>query len=195
MSNGNHRLFQIFRAGRQTAMSGATLDFTEAQLTACAHVYNRALRAAPLVLGHPEDNRPAFGEVLGLFCKNGGLYAQAKVSDGLVQAVRAGHYKKVSASFHMPFSQDNPVSGAFYLRHVGFLGAMPPAVKRLEALVFGEGEALGFSEEANEPEFFTTLPVAGERLALHQAAQHYRAVCPALSYAEAVGLAESIITF
>lgn len=52
----------------------------------------------------------------------------------------AGRYKKVSASFYRPDAPCNPKPGAYYLRHVGFLGAQPPAVKSLKAIEFADGE-------------------------------------------------------
>ena len=56
--------------------------------------------------------------------------------------VRAGRFKKVSASFYTPDSPHNPVPGVYYLRHVGFLGAQPPAVKGLAPVPvnFAEGD-------------------------------------------------------
>ena len=37
-----------------------------------------------------------------------------------------------------PNSTNNPVPGVYYLRHVGFLGAQPPAVKGLKDVAFAE---------------------------------------------------------
>jgi len=43
----------IFRSGRHTASSGASLAFTEADLAATAAAYDPALHEAPIVVGHP----------------------------------------------------------------------------------------------------------------------------------------------
>ena len=56
----------IFKPGRQTAMSGATLDFSESDLAACAQAYDPALHEAPLVIGHPKHDGPAYGWVKSL---------------------------------------------------------------------------------------------------------------------------------
>jgi hypothetical protein len=51
-----------------------------------------------------------------------------------------GRFKKISSSFYGPASPNNPVPGVYYLRHIGFLGAQPPAVKGLRASEFAEKE-------------------------------------------------------
>jgi hypothetical protein len=52
--------------------------------------------------------------------------------------VKAGAYKKVSASFYPKDHPNNPTPGVYALRHVGFLGAQPPAVKGLKPTEFAE---------------------------------------------------------
>ena len=54
--------------------------------------------------------------------------------------VKAGFFKKISASFYRPDSPKNPKPGVYYLRHVGFLGAAPPAVKGLKSASFADNE-------------------------------------------------------
>ena len=56
----------IFRTGRHTASSGTSLAFTEADLAATAAAYDPALHEAPIVVGHPKDNAPAYGWVKSL---------------------------------------------------------------------------------------------------------------------------------
>lgn len=69
------------------------------------------------------------------------LYANfAQVDDDFADLVRKGRYKKVSASFYPPKHPSNPNPNGFYLRHVGFLGAHPPAVKGLAAINFADDE-------------------------------------------------------
>ena len=41
-----------------------------------------------------------------------------QVDPAFAEAVAAGRYKKVSASFYQPNSPHNPVPGVYYLRHV-----------------------------------------------------------------------------
>lgn len=131
----------IFRTGKHTSASGTTLDFSEDVLRAAAAAYDPAVHEAPIVVGHPKDNAPAYGWVSGLEYAEGNLDAlPAQVDEAFAEAVKAGRYKKVSASFYTPESPANPKPGTYYLRHVGFLGAQPPAIKGLKAVNFVEAE-------------------------------------------------------
>lgn len=133
------KTIEIFRAGQHTSSSGQTLSFGEAELAASASGYDPALHEAPIVLGHPSSDAPAYGWVRGLKVREGALSAEVgDLHPSFVEAVQAGRYKKVSASFYRPDSAANPKPGTYYLRHVGFLGAQPPAVKGLTAVSFGE---------------------------------------------------------
>lgn len=103
-------------------------------------MYNSAGHIAPVVLGHPKDDRPALAWVESLSSCSGALIANVgKLSPALVEAVRGGRYKYLSASFHSPDSPGNPGKGAWYLKHVGMLGAHPPAVKGLGPVAFADG--------------------------------------------------------
>ncbi|MBF0283595.1 MAG: peptidase [Magnetococcales bacterium] len=133
----------IFRPGRHTDQSGAVRTFSEADLADCAAVYDPALHEAPLVIGHPADNSPAWGWAGGLqFMDNHLRVTPKQVDPDFQEIVNAGRYKKISAAFYLPDSPVNPKPGHLYLRHVGFLGAQPPAVKGLGDAAFadkGEG--------------------------------------------------------
>lgn len=142
MQDNNHAI-HIFRPGRHTSMQGATIDFGESDLIATANAYDPARHEAPLVIGHPRADAPAWGWVGGLTADGGGLFAAPRQLDpAFAEMVRAGRFKKVSASFYTPDSPHNPVPGVYYLRHVGFLGAQPPAVKGLAPVPvnFAEGD-------------------------------------------------------
>lgn len=122
-------------------MSGAVIEFTESHMQAAAAAYNPALHEAPLVVGHPKDNGPAYGWVKGLQFAEGRLQAQPEQVDAaFAEMVNAGRFKKVSASWYTPDSPHNPAPGSYYLRHIGFLGAQPPAVKGLKSASFAEAE-------------------------------------------------------
>lgn len=122
-------------------MSGVTLDFTDADLAACAAAYDPALHEAPMVIGHPKHDAPAYGWVKSLGSDAEGLLAEPKQIDvAFAEMVTKGRYKKISASFYAPDAANNPVPGVYYLRHVGFLGAMPPGVKGLKQIEFAEDE-------------------------------------------------------
>lgn len=198
------KLFQIFRTGTFTPMSGQQLTFSERDLQGMAASFDPQRRPAPLVLGHPKLDQPSYGQVTGLIFKAGFLYAQALVSDALVEMVRNKSYTNISASFLAPFAENNPTPGAYYLKHVGFLGAHPPAVKGLEppnfaerrsgVLCFSESEAIA-PTKAGAASLMRGMNYDPERLALHHLASEYREVCPVLSYSEAVTLAQGALTF
>lgn len=131
----------IFKPGRQTAMSGVTLEFSESDLEASARAYDPAKHEAPIVVGHPKHDAPAYGWVKSLAAGADGLNAEPhQVDANFAELVAAGRYKKISASFYLPDAPNNPVPGVYYLRHVGFLGAQPPAVKGLKQAEFADAE-------------------------------------------------------
>ena len=136
------RRFEIFAAGQRTDSAGATRTFSVADLAATAAAYDPAQHEAPIVIGHPAGDDPAFGWIAGLDVEGDRLLARpAQVASSFAEQVGAGAYKKVSAAFYPPDSPRNPVPGVWYLRHVGFLGAMPPAVKGLRPVEFSDCEA------------------------------------------------------
>lgn len=138
----------IFQAGTHTAMSGDERAFTDADLSATANAYDPALFDAPVVIGHPEHNGPAWGWVESLAIKGGLLMAKLRDLDAsFVEMVRAKRFKKISASFYLPDSPANPKPGVFYLRHVGFLGAAAPALKTLPSVNLSESDGALIYEE------------------------------------------------
>ena len=131
----------IFKSGKHTAMNGQMIPFSEADLKASAEAYDPALHEAPIVVGHPKDNHPAFGWIKGCSFADGDYFADPdQVDAAFAELVAEGKYKKISASFYPPDHSANPVPGVYYLRHVGFLGGQPPAVKGLKAVEFSENE-------------------------------------------------------
>ncbi|MGO1072317.1 hypothetical protein [Lysobacter sp. CA199] len=138
---------EIFKAGTHTAVDGTTHTFSEAAIAEIAESYDPALSEAPLVAGHPKLDAPAYGWAKALKAQNGMLYAEPHQVDAeFAQLVNAGRMKKISASIYLPSSPGNPKPGKHYLRHIGFLGAQPPAVKGLKSAQFAEGDgALEFS--------------------------------------------------
>lgn len=131
----------IFKPGTHTAQCGTTYNFTETDLAATVAAYNPSLHEAPLVIGHPQHDAPAAGWVKSLSATAHGLIAEPQQIDAsFAEQIAKGSYKKISASFYHPTAANNPVPGVYYLRHVGFLGAQPPAVKGLRPIELAEGE-------------------------------------------------------
>ena len=132
---------EIFRAGTHFDNAGNPRTFTVADVNAMASAYNPARHEAPLTLGHPENNHPAYGWVKGLAAtQDGRLLMQAgNIDPEFAAGVKAARYTKRSASFYAPLSPSNPAPGQWYLRHVAWLGAHPPAIKGLADVNFGAG--------------------------------------------------------
>lgn len=134
--------FAIFRSGSHTTAKGQALTFAETDLADIVAGYDPALHEAPIVVGHPKQNGPAFGWVKSLTVRDGTLYADAKQVDvNFSEMVKAGHFKKVSAALYSPTQAGNPTPGKYHLRHVGFLGAEPPAIKGLPPIEFSGEDA------------------------------------------------------
>lgn len=133
----------IFKPGKHVAANGSAIEFSEADLERSIAAYNPAIHEAPIVVGHPKDNGPAYGWVSALSFDEGEMVAEVSQVDAeFAELVTAGRFKKRSASFYTPDAPTNPVPGVYYLRHVGFLGAQPPAVKGLREVAFAEDDGV-----------------------------------------------------
>jgi hypothetical protein len=140
---------EIFRAGRHTDDSGVVHNFSAGDVAGMVECYDPALREAPLTVGHPAHNLPAYGWVKGLAINPAGNLAMDthQVQPQFAEMVDAKLFKKRSASFYPPSHTNNPKPGKWYLRHVAFLGAQPPAIAGLSD--FAESDSTGtvsFSE-------------------------------------------------
>lgn len=129
-------------------MSGQSFAFSESDLAATVKAYDPAKHEAPLVVGHPTHDAPAYGWVKSLAFADGLNAEPIQVDPAFAEMVADGKFKKISASFYAPDSPSNPVPGVYYLRHVGFLGAQAPAVKGLRNPKFADSEkgVIEFSE-------------------------------------------------
>lgn len=145
---------EIFAPGKWTDMSGRTWEFTADQVKEIAEGYDPALFSAPLVVGHPKHDDPAWGWAASLKvdAASGKLIAEPeKVAPEFAEAVSQGRYRKISAAFFGPDHPGNPKPGQFYLRHIGFLGGVAPAVKGLAPAAFADGdEFIEFALDADE---------------------------------------------
>jgi len=136
---------EIFRTGKHTSQSGQTKNWTESDLDRMVSTYDPNNHEAPVVIGHPVTNHPAYGWVRKLKRSGSALLGKfSQVEPQFAELVEAGRFKKRSISVY-------PDGG---LRHVGFLGAQPPAVKGLADIAFGDDGAETFEygeKEADMP--------------------------------------------
>jgi hypothetical protein len=164
---------EIFRPGAFKPMAGAeALSFSEGQLRATAVSYDPSKSEAPVVVGHPATDAPAFGWVKALDFADGTLGAYVDdLVPAFVDQVKAGRFKRVSASFYAPEATSNPRPGVYYLKHVGFLGAAAPAVPGLKSVSFA-ADVASFSFEgdfAGEDDGALSFADMRTRLAEHEA--------------------------
>lgn len=142
---------ETFEVGTHTDMNGRTVTVTREQLEATAAAYNRAVFAAPMVIGHPTTDAPAFGW-LGRLSVNekGKLIADehVDVNAEFAALVHAKAYPKTSMSFFPPNAKANPVPGVYYPCHLGFLGAARPALNLKPVVSFNadQSEVLSFMD-------------------------------------------------
>lgn len=124
--------FEVFRIGTHKDSSGNEKTWTEEDLVKIASTYNTSEHDAPVCIGHPKDNSPAYGWVKKNLKREGPcLLAQFRdVTPEFIDMVNNKHFPKRSIS----------VYGDKTLRHIGFLGAMPPAIKGLKDAMFEEEE-------------------------------------------------------
>lgn len=128
---------EIFRTGVHTDSSGRERNFSGEDISSIAEKYNSSVAAdssseAPLVIGHPKDNTPAYGWVERLARRGETLLAKLKkLSPEIIEQVRQGAFRKVSISLFPDMM----------LRHVGLLGGATPAVKGLQNISFNDEES------------------------------------------------------
>jgi hypothetical protein len=132
--------FEVFPAGIHTDSAGNKKEWTESDLDQIMNATLASKHEAPLVVGHPRDNAPAYGWLAGIKSEGGKLYAKAKdVMQEFNDMVKSRRFPKRSISLYPDFS----------IRHIGFLGAVPPAIKGMPDVQFTENDesvTIEFSE-------------------------------------------------
>lgn len=127
----NGQWVEICRTGEFTDSAGVRRQISRDFLAQAVTTFDTGQHEPPIVVGHPADNAPAYGWTRALRLQGDRLEAQFGDTDDNFEAmVRDGRFRKRSASFYL-----QPPS----LRHVGFLGAQPPAVKGLREIALADG--------------------------------------------------------
>jgi hypothetical protein len=137
---------EIFRAGNY----GDKGEYSERDLDQIVANYNPAFHEAPAVIGHPENDKPAWGWVEALKRVGDTLFGKLKqVEPAFEEMVDKGRFKKRSIGLYQ-------TDKGLALRHVGFLGAKSPEIKGLADVRFNDQgkQVIEFTEE--------DLQVAGE---------------------------------
>lgn len=148
MSTLNGQWIEVFAAGNY----GARGKFTTADLDEVVRTYDPRYHEAPAVIGHPENDAPAYGWVESVKRDGNTLSVKLRqVQPEFEDAVRSGKFKKRSIALY----RDLKDGAKWYLRHVGFLGAEPPEVKGLADVKLcefrdGNYQAIEFSNQEEE---------------------------------------------
>jgi hypothetical protein len=129
---------KVFTTGSHTDSNGNKKVWTTADLDKIVDSLNPTYHEPPVVIGHPSDNAPAFGWVAAAKRLGSDLYLQYKdIAPEFKEWRLKGLFKKKSISVYPDGS----------LRHIGYLGGMPPAIKGLPDYAFsdaGRGQAVTY---------------------------------------------------
>jgi hypothetical protein len=127
-------LIEVFKSGTHSDSKGRNLHYSDKAIDEIVNCYNSKISQdisfiAPIVKGHPQDDAPAYGWVEYLVKKGKTILAKIKnIDPDFAQELKTGKYKKVSVALY----PDN------MLKHIGFLGAVSPAVKGLKPVEYSE---------------------------------------------------------
>lgn len=125
-----------FKAGSHTDSEGNLHKWEPKDVEKIAQQYNKSVdpknperRVAPVVVGHPKDNSPAFGWISKAKAVGDKLYLKlSELQPEFVTALKKGLYKTRSISLYPDLN----------IRHLGFLGGSQPAVAGLGPFQFQE---------------------------------------------------------
>lgn len=129
---------EVFKVGTHTDSKGRQVSFSKADVEQM--VENHKLGAAPAVIGHPKDTAPAYAQVDQYkLDEDGRLFAKFdKINPAFEKGVESGAYYNRSVSVIK-----DKVHG-WRVRHVGWLGAMPPAIDGLAPVEFAADDETCF---------------------------------------------------
>lgn len=132
---------EVFYAGDHTDSKGQSLSFSTADLDQM--VANVALGKPPAVLGHPKHDDPAYGWA-DLRRDGDSLFAKfSDLNPAFVAGVDSGAYR--NRSIFVLKDKDH----GWRVRHIGWLGAAPPALDGLQPLAY-QAQPADQAAEAHE---------------------------------------------
>lgn len=131
---------EVFRSGRHTDSAGNQQEWTDAHLDQIVANFD-AKDSAPVVIGHPKNDSPAWGWVESIKRDGTSLFAKFhQLAPKFIEWAKAGHVRNRSVKILS-------TAKGFKLGHVGFLGAAPPAVEGMTPMQFSAepGQVFEFS--------------------------------------------------
>lgn len=149
---------ESLRPGTFADAHGEVWTFTEADIADLAAGYDAKRNPAPVVVGHPKLDSPAVGIISGASKVGEKLTVEidpASLDAKFAADVQAKKFFRVSLRLFAPNHPANPNPGKWSIRHLGFLGAYPPAITGL-APVFAAcddagGKVVDFASSIDEP--------------------------------------------
>lgn len=144
--------WEAFPSGKHTDSAGRTKEWSEKDIDRIIEATtSKCLDDVPFVIGHPKDTAPAYGWIAGLKKENGRLYVKGRdVMPEFNELVKTRRFPKRSISLRPDFS----------IRHIGFLGAVPPAIKGIQDVQFSDSEG-DITIEFAEVNSWTLRSIAG----------------------------------
>jgi Protein of unknown function (DUF5661) len=119
---------EAFSAGTHTDSANQTETYSVKDLEEIAAKYNEHADGdpAPVCVGHPTDSSPAYGWIKHAYVAGDKLHVKIhKLNEAFKDALKKGAYRKRSLSLYSGGDMDKQI------RHIGYLGAMPPAIRGL----------------------------------------------------------------
>lgn len=139
MTQAAAQTITILRSGAGIGLDGKTSVLSETDLAGLVASYDALGNPAPIVVGQPKLDDPAYGWIKRLGLAGSGVQATVEhIEPAFAAAVKAGSYPTISASLYRPDSNGNPAPGRWYLRHISFSGASAPAGKGRGQVSFAE---------------------------------------------------------
>lgn len=157
-------MIEIFKTGTHTDSQGRKLTVTTADLDKIVNGYDPAKHEAPVVIGHPKTDHPAWGWVESLKRVGDKLFYTEKDTVPEFNEMRSQKmFKKRSISLYPDGT----------LKHIGWLGAQPPAIKGLQDVGFSEADDCTTYEfsETEGPDMTLTVEELEAKLAAEKKAR------------------------
>jgi predicted transcriptional regulator len=137
----SNQWIEIFHAGSY----GQQGSYTEHDLDRVVSNYDPSFHEAPVVIGTPKDGSPAWAWVAQLKREGTALLGRlTQVQPAFEQMLKQGQFPKRSIAFY------RTVNGPS-LRHIGFLGARPPALEGLPGVAFSSSTQRAIEIEFEGP--------------------------------------------
>lgn len=143
--------FTAFQGGSQVDSNGNKKVWSEADLDQVVantqkRIEKNVYSGAPMVIGHPKANAPAYGWIGDIKRVGKSLSVKgSNLQDAFATGVKEGLWPNRSVSI----GKD---SNGYYLRHLGFLGAVPPAIEGMDSIYSAsDDEHFDYSVDARTP--------------------------------------------